>query len=92
MLTRKARLHATQKGQNFYDPGQAVALAEKACNLSDFQIPQVVNTLAIAYAAADKHTQAIETGKKALELAIAQDKKDLARDIREWLSQRNSGT
>jgi len=56
----------------------AVKLAELACKLTEFRNPQLIGTLAAAYAEAGQFEKAVESGEKAKELALATGKKALA--------------
>jgi len=72
---------STTKDANLYNPTDAVKYARKACELSGYSHPDFLDTLAAAYAAAGRFQQAIETAKKAKELAEAGGKKELAEKI-----------
>ncbi len=68
------------------DPTRAMELAEKACQLENFTVPDSLDTLAVAYAAVGRFDKAIETAKKALNLAIIQNRKTVADQIKFRLS------
>jgi Flp pilus assembly protein TadD len=53
---------------------EAVKLAERAVQLSGARNPAYLDTLAAAYAEAGRFPEAIETGRRALELARQQDR------------------
>ena len=74
VLNQLAWLMATAEDEKLHDPTQALRLAQQACKLTDFKEPQYLDTLAVAYAAAQNFTEAVETCQKALE--IAKTKKD----------------
>jgi protein O-mannosyl-transferase len=57
---------------------EAVALAEQACKLTDYKQPQLVGTLAAAYAEAGRFPEAISTAEKAKALAEQSNQADLA--------------
>ncbi len=86
-------IYAAGRGE-FYDPNRAVALAQKACEVTKYQAPAYVKTLAAAYAAAGKTGRAIETAEKALSLAQkAGDKKlaaELSKDIESYRRDKSS--
>jgi protein O-mannosyl-transferase len=63
------------------DPVRAVALAERACDLTGYQVPGDIDTLATAYAAAGRFNDAITTAQKALELARAAGQSQLVGEI-----------
>jgi spermidine synthase len=46
-----------------------VALAERACRLSDDRVAKYLDTLAAAYAAAGRFGDAVDTAQKAIQLA-----------------------
>jgi tetratricopeptide (TPR) repeat protein len=73
-----AWLRATSPDASVRDGAQAVELAEKAERLSHGNDPSFVATLAAAYAEASRFPEAIETAKRALQLATAQGKTALA--------------
>ena len=63
----RAKLHQLQK--------------ERACQLEDYKVSTVVDTLAAAYAEAGRFEQAIETAQRALRLAQDAGEEGLAKDI-----------
>jgi tetratricopeptide (TPR) repeat protein len=80
-----ARLWAVRQEPGFHDPEKAVRLAERACELTGSKSPEILDTLAVAYAAAGRFSQAIETAEKAMELAEVAGKKDLTEKIQNRL-------
>ena len=68
------------------DPNRAIELAERAAELTNYQNAGALDTLAAAYAAAGQFPKAVETAQKALELARAQQKKQLIEKIQRRLS------
>ncbi len=85
ILTGLAWLLAASEDTAIRDPAAAVKLAQQACELTNYEQIEALDTLAVAYAAAGKFPQAIETAQKALQLAIAAGKEDIARKIDERL-------
>ena len=63
------------------DPVRAVALAERACDLTGYQVPVCVDTLAAAYADAGRIDDAIATAQKAIELARSAGQSQLVGEI-----------
>jgi len=61
------------------DPGRAVALAERACQLGGRGSLVTLDVLAAAYASAGKFPEAVETSQKALQAATAAGRTSLAR-------------
>ncbi|MHC4499894.1 MAG: tetratricopeptide repeat protein, partial [Planctomycetota bacterium] len=84
-LNNLAWIYATQKGTQFRNPKRAVRLAEQACKLTNYEDPAILDTLAAAYAADGRFTEAIETAEKAFQLADSTDQEDLAREIHDHL-------
>ena len=51
-----------------HNPDRAVMLAQRACELTDYKEPGLLDTLAVSYAATGAFDKAVETAEKALEL------------------------
>ncbi|MGD0059145.1 MAG: tetratricopeptide repeat protein [Verrucomicrobiia bacterium] len=68
-LNNLAWLLATQAPAEGADPVRAVALAERACKLTDNRVATYLDTLAAAYAAAGRFGDAVGTAEKAIPLA-----------------------
>jgi tetratricopeptide (TPR) repeat protein len=83
VLSHLAWLLAASEDTSVSDPAAAVKLAQQACELTNYEKIEALDTLAVAYASAGKFPQAIETAQDALELAIAAGKEDLALEIEE---------
>jgi protein O-mannosyl-transferase len=64
-----ARLLATAEPAEGGDPVRAAGFAQRVCELSDYQVANYVDTLAIACAAAGRFDEAIAAAQKAIELA-----------------------
>ena len=73
VLNALAWMLAVHKSADFHDPNQATGLAERACELSGYEQPAVLDTLACAYAASGRFSEAIATAEKALELARSKE-------------------
>ncbi len=56
-------------------------LATRACELTDYKNPVILDTLAVSYAALGRFAEAVETVQKALELARADQAEQLAERI-----------
>ena len=61
---------------------EAVEAAEKACELTGHKVPEMLRTLADAYAAAGRFAQAIATAEEALNLALSANQQQLAEEIK----------
>ena len=68
-LNYLAWLKTAYEKEDFYDPDGAVNLALRACELTEYKNPVMLNILSSAYAATGKLPQAIEIVQKALDLA-----------------------
>ncbi len=77
-----AWLLATYPEASIRNGAEAVELAQRAVQLSDGRRPEILNTLAAAYAEIGRFSEAAETARRALELALAQDNAALADAIR----------
>jgi protein O-mannosyl-transferase len=84
-MNNLAWLLATASKPSLRDGQKAVELARKAVQLSSGLSPQILDTLAAAYAEAGRFPEAIETARRALELSIAQNNKPLADVIQNQL-------
>ena len=76
---------ATHPDPKLRDTNRAIDLAERAAALSGRQYPGILNTLATAYASANRFDQAVTTAEEALERASAKQAESLANYIRERL-------
>ena len=83
MLNDLAWLLATD--QKHRDPTAAVSYARQAVGATDNSDPALLDTLAVAQASAGKFDEAVKTAEKAVELAAAAKKADLAAVIRSHL-------
>ena len=82
---------ATAEEPDLRDPGLAVELATKACILTDYSNADQLDTLAVAFAATGRFDEAAETAQKALAQAMADEKNDLAEQVRERLGRYKQG-
>ena len=76
---------ATYKDSEFYDPQEAVRLAQLACELGGYNQPNLLDTLAAAYAAAGRFPEAVATAERALVLARPSQQKELVEQIQNRL-------
>jgi Tfp pilus assembly protein PilF len=74
-------LLATQEPAEGGDPVRAVALAQQACQLTDDRVATHLDTLAAAYAAASRFSDAVVAAEKALALARAGGPPRMAEEI-----------
>jgi arylsulfatase A-like enzyme/Tfp pilus assembly protein PilF len=85
VLNNIAWMSAVYKNKDFHNPAEAVRLAQRACELTGYKDPARLDTLSVAYAAADKFAEAVETAEKAITVAEATGDKKMADDIRKHL-------
>ncbi len=85
VMNNLAWLYATQKETLFYNPEQAIQLAQRACELTKYQDASMLDTLAAAYSSAGKFPEATATAEKALKLTQAAGNKQLTDRIRQRL-------
>jgi len=78
-LNDLAWIRATAPDSRLRNGAEAVKLAEQACKLTEFKDPQLIGTLAAAYAEAGQFEQAVENGERAKELALATGQSDVSR-------------
>ena len=82
-LSGTAWLLATAPDASIRNGTEAVALAEKANEIAKGQSPDVLDTLAAAYAETGDFVKARATASRALDLAVAQKNKALSTAIRD---------
>jgi len=80
-----ARILATHSDPKFHDPQEAVSLALRACELADYQDPGFLDTLAAAYAAAGRFSDAVATAEKAVQIIASGDNKQRLQKIQNRL-------
>lgn len=91
VLNNLAWIKATEEGEQFRNPDEAVQLAQKACELTGYKEPALLDTLSVAYAAAGRFGQAIGTAEKAIELALSSGQNELAKEIQKHLQLYKAG-
>jgi tetratricopeptide (TPR) repeat protein len=77
---------ATSERPDIRSPAEAVELAERAAHLTKSADPLVLDTLAAAYFAAGRVTQAVTTARAAYDLARNSGAEELASRVRERLA------
>jgi tetratricopeptide (TPR) repeat protein len=68
VMNNLAWILATYKKESVRNPDEAIRLAERACELSDYGSPDLVDTLAVAYAAGGRFQEAVDMAEMASEL------------------------
>ena len=80
-----AWIFATHPEPEIRDVVEAVRLAERACELTNYRSPAILDTLAAAYAQTGQFDQAVKTATKAVNIARAAKNEELAKDIQSRL-------
>jgi len=91
ILNNLAWIQATCNDENIRNAKDAVKLAEKACNLTNYRSARILDTLAAAYASSGNFEKAVMTAKKAIALAMRENDNALANQIRSRLQLYQSG-
>jgi len=91
LLNKLAGLLATYNESKYYDPPGAVSLAQKVCEKVNYSVPELLDTLAMAYASDGKFAQAVETAEKAVKAAESAGNNNLALEIRNRLELYKNG-
>ncbi len=76
---------ATHSDPKFRNPQEAMSLAIRTCELADYQDPSLLDTLAAAYAAAGRFSDAVATAEKALQIIPSGDNKKRIQKIQNRL-------
>ena len=84
-LNNLAWLMAAHPKKEFHNPAEAVRLAETACELTNYDRADLLDTLSVAYGAMGKFPDAIETAQKALKLAESAQQQQLVDEIQNHL-------
>jgi tetratricopeptide (TPR) repeat protein len=82
---------ATDGEGRFRNPVEAVRLAERACDLTARRDPNFLDTLAAAYAAQSRFTDAVRTAQEALKLAAVTGPNRLTNEIQTRLELYKAG-
>ena len=80
-----AWLLATHKENKFRNPEEAIRLAERACEVTKYEDAGLVDTLAAAYAASGRFSDAVATAEKAVKLAASTGNKERTEEIQNRL-------
>ncbi len=78
VLNALAWMQGASAMEGIKNPSEAIRLAERACQLTDYETPEVLDTLAVAYAAAGNYAKALEISQKAVTEAQQSSKLPLA--------------
>ena len=91
VINNLAWILATAEDQKVRNPAEAVKLAERGCELTKYEQPDLLDTLAVAYAAAGRFSEAIETSEKAISLAKETGRDELVDEIQNRLKLYKAG-
>jgi tetratricopeptide (TPR) repeat protein len=84
-LAKLARILATDPDPRYRNGNDAVRFAERACQLTDYRQPELVGTLALAYAEAGRFPDAIAAAQQAQMLSGRLGQERLVEVNQEWL-------
>jgi tetratricopeptide (TPR) repeat protein len=76
---------AASKETSIHNPDKAVRLALRACELTGYKKPVLLDTLAVSYAATGAFDKAVETAEKALELCQSSGQETFKDEIKNRL-------
>lgn len=85
VLNFLAWIEATARDTGIRNPAEAVRFASSACELTGYKDPSILDTLAVAYAAAGRFKDAAKTAEQALKLAGELGLTKMENDISEHL-------
>ncbi len=90
-LNQLARALATSGEASLRDGRRAVEIAQRAATLTGNRDPEILDTLAAAYAEAGRFPEAVRTARKALEMAARRNDQTLAQAIKAKLTRYEAG-
>ncbi len=85
VLNNLAWVLATVEDMNLQNHTKAVRLSQRACELTGYERPGFLDTLAVAYAAVGRFAEAVETTENAIELALVTGRKELTTQLQQRL-------
>jgi len=91
LLNNYAWLLATHRDVEIRSGHLAIELAEHACELTKYEVPLFVGTLAAAYAEVGRFEEAIKTAQKARDLAATQQQETLVKKNTELIALYQAG-
>lgn len=91
LLNNLAWMLATHSDSRFRDPDKALTLALRACELTNYDEPHIMNSLATAYAAQGNYGKAIEIAEKTLVLVKSKGQTGLITKAQESLDMFRAG-
>lgn len=91
VLNNLAWLLATVDDVSVQDANKAIELAQRACELTDYKDAAILDTLAVAYAAAGRFNDAVRTAEKAINATKAHGQENLASEIQKRIELYKAG-
>lgn len=80
-MSELAELLATYHDAQFRNPAQAIHLAKRSCELTEYKNPALLNILATAMASSNNFAEAVALAEKALQIARSTGDKELTERI-----------
>jgi tetratricopeptide (TPR) repeat protein len=74
-------IFSTSESPELRDGAEAVRLAKRACELSNYRNPETLYTLAAAYAEMGRFSEAVQVSQEAIDLCLSSGKEARAEDI-----------
>jgi Tfp pilus assembly protein PilF len=84
-INNLAWIRATHHDSDVRDSDEAVRLAKRTCELTDYNRPDLLDTLAAAYATTGRFDEAVAVAERAFELAQSPEQSQLAGEIQDHL-------
>lgn len=84
-INNLAWIKATHQEPGIRNPDEAVELALRACKLTQYNRPNLLDTLAVAYAAGGRFGEAVTTAQKAVQLIESSKNQEQIEEIRDRL-------
>ena len=75
----------THTDESLRNPTEAVELSERACELTGYKDPLILDTLSAAYASAGRFSEAVQTAEKAMGLLISSGQEEVASQVAKHL-------
>jgi Flp pilus assembly protein TadD len=85
-LNNLAWIRAANPQAELRNGAEAVELAERACRASDYRDPNLVSTLAAAYAEAGRFEEAVAAATRARDMALAGGQNDMAEETKKLIA------
>ncbi len=81
IMYQLARLLSTYHNAQFHDPEEAIRLAKRCCELTEYKDPVLLDTLASAMASSNRFADAIAFAEKSLQITRSSGDKELTEKI-----------